>query len=45
VMDEFGVDADARSPSFESFFESEYGRLVRLLYAMALDLPEAEDIA
>jgi RNA polymerase sigma-70 factor (ECF subfamily) len=31
--------------SFEDFYEAAYPRLVRLMYAMTTDLPEAEEVA
>jgi DNA-directed RNA polymerase specialized sigma24 family protein len=43
--DEVALTAHQESHSFEVFFNHEYPKLVRLLFAMTSDLPEAEDLA
>ena len=43
--DEVALTVEEESRSFEVFFEREYPKLVRLLFAMTSDLLEAEDLA
>jgi RNA polymerase sigma-70 factor (ECF subfamily) len=43
--DEVALTVEEESRSFEVFFQREYPKLVRLLFAMTSDLPEAEDLA